>query len=204
MVHKLTVKELIDYLATAEGSSIHRNKTEEDVTAFYGVYRLYNKKFEGWWWLDDTAKENGFSDYRTNRKSMKALNKLIHNDPILWNAYQAISSMFHKRNMSKMKLDKFPSSKTALTFFSLVTNAGKKRGVVVMQRALTEMGIPTSDDGAFGPGTARNLGKVTDAEKLNKLMLKHMQKFYDYLVAKNPSKYGIYAKGWKNRLTALA
>lgn len=204
MIDKLKVQELIDYLAIAEGSSIHRNKTEKDVTAFYGVYRLYNKKFEGWWWLDDVANENGFADYRTNRTSMKALSKLIHKDPILWNAYQAISTMFHRRNMTKMKLNKFPSSKTALTFFSLVTNAGKKRAVKTMQRALTEIGIPTTDDGAFGPGTARNLGKVKDAEKLNKLILKHMQKFYDYLTTSNPKKYGIYAKGWKNRLKALA
>ena len=70
-MEKLTIDNLISYLETAEGSSIHRNKTEKDVTAFYGVYREANKKSRGWIWLDYIAKLNNLEDYRTNKESRK-------------------------------------------------------------------------------------------------------------------------------------
>lgn len=199
----LSVEYLIQYLDEAEGSSVHKNKTESDVTAFYGVYRKYNSKFEGWYWLDNIAKLYNL-DYRYNKEDRKALNILLKSEPVLIRMYHAYSKLFHERNMKKMHLDKFPSSKTALTYFSLTTNAGKKRATKVLQQALNNLDIKTSVDGDFGPNTLKHLLMVKDAQALNEAMLTNMQRFYDRLIASKPQKYAIYKNGWTNRLKSLS
>lgn len=198
----LTIEDLIAYLDTAEGSSIHKNKTESDVTAFYGVYRKYHSSFEGWHWLDDIAEIFNL-DYRNNYKDRKELNHLIQTRDNLRRMYNEYSELFHKRNMKKMHLGQFPSTKTALTYFSLTTNAGKKRATKVLQESLNNLNIRTTIDGDFGPNTLKNLLMVVDARALNEAMLKNMQRFYDRLIARNPDKYAIYKNGWTNRLNSL-
>ena len=201
-MEKLTIDDLIDYLAKAEGKEIHKNKTEKDITAFYGVYRYANPSFKGWNWLDSIAKGEGLANYRVNKTIRKELNSIIEKK--YKQAYIELSKVFHRRNMSKMYLDRFPSTKSALTYFSLATNAGISRASKIVQQSLNNMDIKVVVDGSLKKGTARMLDKVEDSEELNKYMLENMQDFYDYLIKKNPTKYSRYKNGWTNRLKALA
>ena len=203
---KLTIEDLIEYLEVTEGSKIHRNKTEEDITAFYGVYRYANPTFKGWVWLDFVSEISNLKDYRTNKKTRALLNKVIFSNKYYSEYYSILSKRFHRANMSEMYLDRFPNSKTAITYFSLVTNAGINRASKVLQESLNNLGLglEIEIDGNFGDESVIILDKVTNSEKLNKKMLENMQDFYDHLIKKNPSKYSIYKNGWANRLKALA
>lgn len=196
--------KLLNYLGDVEGWYIHKNSTERDVTAFYGIYRAEHPKFAGWWWLDDLAKQHKLKQYRTKKKQRNKLNWIIKTDPILREIYDDIAKFWHMINASKMGLDHFPDAKTALTYFSLYTNSQQGAGLS-LQRAINEM----SDtylrvDGVAGKHTLAALSTIKDAAKLNELILMNMQDYYNALIRARPAKYKRYANGWTNRLKGLA
>lgn len=200
----MTGNKLLEYLAKAEGWYIHKNATESDVTAFYGIYRKEHPKFAGWWWLDDLAKKHDLKQYRTKKKQLNKLNWIIKRDPILKEIYDDIAVFWHMENAAKMGLDHFPDDKTALTYFSLRTNSPKGAGLS-LQRAINEMSDTyLKVDGVVGDKTLAAVSKIKDAEKLNELILMNMQDYYNALIRQSPAKYGRYANGWTNRLKGLA
>lgn len=200
----MTANKLLEYLTEAEGWYIHKNATEGDVTAFYGIYRKENPKFAGWWWLDDLAKQHKLKQYRTNKKQRNRLNWIIKTDPILREIYDDIAVFWHMENAAKMGLNHFPDDKTALTYFSLRTNSIEGAGLS-LQRAINEMSDTyLKVDGVVGKQTLAAVSKIKDANKLNELILMNMQDYYNALIKAKPAKYSRYADGWTKRLKGLA
>lgn len=198
------INKLMDYLAIAEGWYIHKNATESDVTAFYGIYRKAHPKFPGWWWLDDIARHKKLKQYRESKLQRNQLNAIIKADPVLKSAYDAIAAFWHEKNAESLGLDHFPDDKTAITFFSLYTNSQEGAGLS-LQRAINEMSdTRVAVDGVVGRNTLKALSKIKDAAKLNELMLMNMQDYYNSLIRAKPAKYGRYANGWTKRLKGLA
>lgn len=67
------------------------------------------------------------------------------------------------------------------------------------QLALMDLDVHISIDGIIGPLTIGGANSV-DAIPLTQSFIHRMDDYYSHLAASNPSKYGQYLGGWRNRL----
>ena len=196
----------MDYLAIAEGTHIHFNRTEADITSAYGVYRHAHPRAEIFKWYEHLAQENGLS---TNlQKSYKDVNKVIAADKKLQDMEELLAWDFYEKNYMNKTINDLISEKIEKTFFSLAVNGGMQRGYKALQYALGKLHSPLVIDGKFGHYSMTALigylaSDSYNEEKLNTEMLAYMRDFYAYLIDVNPKKYSMYKNGWENRLQAL-
>lgn len=202
-------QSIMDYLADAEGEHIHFNKTEQDVTSAYGIYRYAHPTAEIFKFYEELLEINGKSnDLRTapNRRAIKLLMKTY---PHLKEEERLLAWDFYANNFMNPTINDLVSDRIEKTFFSLSINGGMKRGYKALQYALDKLHTRLVIDGKFGMLSLRALREYLkrdnyNEDSLNSLMLEYMQSHYDYLVRVNPRKYARYENGWKNRLEALA
>jgi len=185
---------LKDYLVKAEGADLHYNDTEKGFTTPLGVYSVKHEKSEPVLYAKQLAKKYGINI--NNKNNIKLFNQKITQQER--KALQDKSFKYLYNKFSDKKLNRNLTKDEALVYFSLGVNGGKKNATKYLQDAL---GIKA--DGFVGNQTINALKSNKD-RKIIKPMLESMNANYNRLIRLNPTDYGKYRDGWKNRLTELA
>lgn len=108
--------------------------------------------------------------------------------------------IYRKYFWDKLKLDNY-SPKLGLVVFDAAVNHGLKNAIKFLQKTCNEVGAKIEVDGVYGPTTVSTATK-NDSSKFVETYLVIREKFYDAIVANNPSQ-SIFLKGWKNRIALL-
>jgi hypothetical protein len=202
---ELNVKNLMAYLEEAESYTIHYNRGERGKTAPLGIYYKHFPKWKGWTFLTHIAQEHEivFDPASSDNTGCDALTEVVkqyYKDEMDALLYDFISKEYYER----LNLDLFPGKKSALSYFSITVNAGKRRSAKLLQKVLVANGAKIKIDGKAGPKTYRALVESgLDDAYLNQQLLLQVYYFYNYLVGRNPKKYSRFYDGWVNRLKRL-
>jgi len=187
---------IIQYLKIAEGDLVHWNKTEDDFTTPGGVYAKLFPRSEPVKYVRELAKKHNVNLKVRNLNELAKLNSRISKEEkkILWDkVYEFVINKFIDNRVAQ-----YLDPNELLVYFSLSVNGGLSRGNKAIQSA-----IGAKTDGKIGRKTLKAL-LLNKNKNLIPGMLSYMQRFYDYLISKNPKKYGLYKRGWHNRLVNLA
>lgn len=93
--------------------------------------------------------------------------------------------------------EKMSYSHLAEKVFNTAVNTGNSRAFKFLQQAANELGASLVVDGAIGPKTLAAVNAI-DGPKLLNQYREEQAKFYQSLVARNPSQK-VFLKGWLNR-----
>jgi lysozyme family protein len=193
--------EIMNYLAVAEGETVHYNKGEKDITSPYGIYRHAFPAADIFEYLDYIAESAGVSLSMDGnyQEAINFINRKLSVDKEFKKTVRDLAWEFYVDNFIDQKTIELLGPKSALTLFSLSVNGGKARGAKAIQTA-----VGVDADGIIGSGTRAAIAEAAnDDDALNQGMLQYMSDFYDSLIEKNPEKYGAFKNGWKNRLRDL-
>ena len=201
----ITPQMLIDYLIEAESYTIHYNPGERGKTAPAGIYYKYYPDWEGWRFLTQIAQENRitFDPAASDNVGCRDLTQIVQE--VYRDELDTLIYSFVKREYyDTLQLDLFPGSKSALSYFSITVNGGKRRSAKILQKVLKAHGAQIDIDGKAGPKTYAALAACgLDDDYLNQQILLQVYYFYNYLIGRSPSKYRRFYDGWINRLKRL-
>lgn len=206
-------KIVLDYLANAEGTIIHRNSTELDITSPYGIYKAVHPKASIFGYIDSIALSIGIksNSKEWDKATIDKINLKLDNAKVL-----AFVDEFYTSYLAGAKLELF-KDEAKIAMFSMYTNSNTGAWIAV-QRAIISLvkskQIPfeltqvSIDDGSFGGKTQNVLTLIKQHNYISgyhfeSLILFYMTTYYVELWKKNPQKYGIYLDGWKNRMSKL-
>lgn len=205
------MKDLLDYLGEAEGTHLHYNSTEKDITTPYGIYRVSHPDAEVFTYIDKVAKSIGITkpSSKWNSVEVKKVDNAIDRGKLNELIYK-----FYEDFLVKIHLNTF-DEEAKLAAFSMYVNSPKlmwKSVQSTINKFVTNKWIDykiQTVDGGYGNDTKNGLFKVNEACDSNPLfgvifeayMVSHMQLEYAKLVADNPDKYLKYLIGWNNRVT---
>jgi len=209
------MKVVLDYLGETEGALIHYNEGEEDITAPYGIYREAHPDAKIFEVIDGIARWAGIiydsSEWTTNVIS-KINGYIESNETLKAEVYEAAEE-FYKEELDGAHLDMFPDE-CKIAMMSMYVNSNKGAWTAVQEALVTlvkndKLSVKVKDlsvvDGYYGRKTAKALSKVeVDPLYFETLMLLGMLDYYVELWYKNPSKYGKYLRGWKERMVELS
>lgn len=202
---KLTVEEMVAHLIDVESYTIHYNKGERGKTAPAGIYYKNFPHWEGWRFLTQAAQENGidFDPAASDSIGCRALTETVRSF-YKEEMDNLIEVFVRKEYYEKLHPEHFPGKKSALSFFSLTVHAGPGRAAKLLQKVLVQSGAHIAIDGRAGSKTFAALDQSgLDDDYLNQQLLLEMYFFYNRLVARSPSRYSRFYKGWVNRLKKL-
>ena len=212
------MKEIMNYLRKAEGSGIHYNSGEKDITAGYGVYRYSHPDAKVFRIIDNVASKLGivYSSTTWTTAVVNKVNAYIEtNHEVKKEVYDATVD-FYKEYLRRARLDLFPNE-CKVAMMSMFTNSEKGAWTAVQNTLLTlekngKLSMMAEDlskpDGAFGRKTKdglfdAKLNKI-DPMYMETLMLLNMLDYYVELWSANPRKYDKYLRGWKERMVKLS
>jgi hypothetical protein len=185
---------IMNYLAESEGTDVHFNEGEKDITSPYGIYKGEHPHTEMFRFIDKVAKANNLDVI----KDMDKLNVIFNNQ--YFNEVRNVAWSFYVKEFLDVKLMSKLGAKSALSVFSNSVNSGKVNGIKSLQ-----YGIGVKPDGIIGAKTMKAVNAIDskDDDILNQKILEYMDRFYKSLVAQDPSKYYKFLDGWMNRLKRL-
>lgn len=211
-------RELYEHLQVAEGTKIHRNTRESDITTMCGIYRTEHPNAVIFTVIDNFAKmaqvyspSSHWTDEEIERVDATLKANVTEEELFV------IISDFYDEYTKNARIDVMPSQ-ASVAMFSMYTNSPKyssmsaqdaynmfvKNGFII--------GPILKVDGALGDYSVKAFRAVTQAATANTALgylfeaylLLSMSKYYAKLIKNNPDKYLINANGWSNRLIALA
>jgi len=212
------MKEIMNYLRKDEGSDIHYNDGEKDITAGYGIYRYAHPDARVFLVIDKIALQLGvvYASSEWTTTVIKKVNSYIENNyDVKQEVYEATVE-FYEDYLKRARLGLFPSE-CKVAMMSMFTNSEKGAWTAVQNTLLTlakngkltiKLNELSGPDGAFGNKTRDGLADAqvngVDPMYMETLMLLHMLDYYVELWFRNPSKYGKYLRGWKERMIRLS
>lgn len=204
------MEKFLKYLAKAEGTEIHRNSTESDITSPYGIYREQHPKASIFKYIDHVANSNGITKPSASWSSsdIAKVNAKLDMGKINEHATE-----FYNDFITKLHLDIF-TEESKLAAFSLYTNGPLIfwKSVQATINKFNSNGwidyIKQGVDGEYGKRTRDGLLLIQEICTENKLyghifegyMISHMQLEYARLAAANPAKFLKHLNGWNNRV----
>lgn len=207
------MQDILEYLAEVEGTKIHYNKGESDITSNYGIYRAEHPNAEIFIYIDSVARSLGI-----NKKSKKWTRKEIAkiNSKIDMVVIDRLAIKFYDEFLESLHLNYF-SKESKLAAFSLYTNGPYllwKSVQKTINNYVTNGWIDFTIqdvDGQYGSKTKNGLLKILELSDKNDLhgylfesmLVSGMQAEYARLACVNPKKYLKYLRGWNNRVTKL-
>lgn len=209
---------LIKYLADAEGTQIHYNNREHDITSMYGIYRHANPDAKIFEEIDYLAFKLGIKEKSCKwlKKDLDLINNYINKDKALVDKFILLAVEFYENYYKRARLDVFhPDCVVAMA--SMYANSQKLswRAVQYAINTMNSNGFieykTISEDGKAGNNTLRGLEKCLYACNTVKntgllfesYMLLGMCAEYSKLVKANPNKYLRFSIGWDNRMKKL-
>jgi hypothetical protein len=206
-------KIILDYLANAEGTTVHRNSTETDITSPYGIYRAVHPKASIFGYIDSIAKSIGVVSQSKDldKSTIDKINLKLDNAKVL-----AYADEFYNTYLAGAKLELF-KDEAKIAMLSMYTNSNTGAWIAVQRAIISlvkskqiplELSQVSIDDGKFGGKTQNALTLIKQHNYISgyhfeSLILFYMTTYYVELWKKNPQKYGIYLDGWKNRMAKL-
>lgn len=215
------MKEVMEYLADAEGTKVHYLSTEEDFTAPFGIYAKAHPNSKIVKRIQAIAVANGIykKSKKWNSKDIKKINFALknHTDEIY-----SLAVEFYRDFTKSAKLEFFPK-KARVAMYSMYANSPKRAWKAVQQSLLdVRDGSPfsftnrlSSVDGVYGSTTGKSLMEFRDylvskndsdqfgGLYFETLLLSNMKTQYIRLALANPAKYLHFLKGWDNRMSKL-
>ncbi|MCF6330300.1 MAG: hypothetical protein L3I99_01975 [Sulfurimonas sp.] len=209
------MKALLDYLEKAEGTKVHYNKTEDDITTPYGIYAKVHPNAKLVLYIQKISKKIGI-DSKSKKWSHKDLQKI--NEYLIGKEkkVRALASAFYEEFLKNAHLDKFPQE-CQVAMFSIFTNSNTRAWRAVQQSIINieeskmlKFGRLSTVDGIYGRKTKNAL--IVINKEFSKegymyfktLMLSNMKTEYIKLATSSPRKFLIYLRGWDNRMNNLA
>lgn len=209
---------LMDHLEKVEGTKVHRNETEADITSPYGIYKLNFANDPIFAYIDQIAREVGIikPSYQWTQNDMYYINQNIAQTNKL-PYIKKLAESFYDRYTRNLPLDKLPEL-CQVTAFSLYVNSSLNASKAIQMACNSLIKVyglsisPLIEDGVLGRTSEAALETITrfigkskeGALYFEALILLHMSKLYAELAVANPTKYLIYLRGWNNRLEALS
>lgn len=211
-------KELYEHLRIVEGTKLHRNDRESDITTMCGIYRTEHPNAVIFTVIDTFAKmadvyspSSHWSDEEIER--VDATLKANVTEEELF----SIISDFYDDYTKGAHIDSMPVQ-ASVAMFSMYTNSPKYSSMSAQgaYNMFVKNGFINGPilkvDGALGNYSVNAFRTVTQAATANpalgylfeSYLLLSMSKYYAKLIKNNPDKYLINANGWSNRLIALA
>nr|DAX81678.1 MAG TPA: hypothetical protein [Bacteriophage sp.] len=209
---------LMNYLEKAEGTTVHRNSTESDITSPYGIYKSAHPTAQIFTFIDQIAKEAGIfkSSQQWTQNDLNLINQNIQRTNKL-PQIRSLAESFYDKYTQGLPLDKIPEL-CQVTVFSLYTNSSLNASKAIQMACnsfIKNYSLQIAslvEDGALGRSSISALENINRCIGINTdralyfetLILLHMSKLYATLAVANPDKYLIYLKGWNNRLETLS
>lgn len=205
---------LLDYLAVAEGLTVHYNKGETDITSPYGVYRADHPTADIFQLIDAAATKVGVP---LNSKGWTSVQlNLVNNELAKYKSeVREFAKVFYQEFLKGAMVDFFPSE-CVIAMFSMYTNS-PANAVKAVQDSLLELkavglvqfsGELSVVDGKVGKKTMQALTDIVKQDNqflnywLESLMLSNMKSIYIKLALANPENMK-FLKGWDNRMDIL-
>lgn len=205
------MEEILKYLGTTEGTEIHYNLYEKDITSAGGIYRYTHPDANVFKIIDRIALELGivYASKDWTKIVISRVNEYIEDNKNVQDEIHKAVAEFYEEYLRGARLWRFPKE-CQVAMMSMYTNSPKGAWMSVQNSIIhlvksNQVGLLMSEisiaDGLYGNKTKRALEYVTDKVDpmyLETLMLFNMLQYYVKL--NNPT----YIKGWMNRLDKLA
>lgn len=201
------MKEIMKYLADKEGTKIHFNQGEEDVTLPYGIYMKYDSEIYKYL----TRLSIKETQEKISVKNMDYVNKIMDNELV----YE-LAKEFYREFYKKAYTNAFPEDcfLTRISTYTLSPVNSNRAVQLAINDFITNklISIPKleTEKGIFGNKTKASLYAVNKMLRINdhsllfeSYIVCNFQNIVDELVIDNPDKYLKYLKGWNNRLNHL-
>jgi len=213
------MKILLDYLANAEGTEVHYNKGEDNITAPYGIYKKGNEDARAFTVIKVICEKIELTKdtKRWSRADVETFNKAAKG---YGNEFRATAAEFYRGYLENSPYLILPDL-VKLSFFSIYVNS-KKLAMKSLQQAIIDLnsnGIIkltniSKPDGVYGPKTRGTILAVNGMIKeqahsdivelyFESLMLSNMKSAYIDLAVSKPKKFLRYLSGWDNRMNKL-
>jgi len=191
-------EKIMSYLARYEGTVIHWNRGETNITTPYGIYRKSFPNAKIFKYIDMLSKKyTGKVIRRRNMRQIKILNNSMSK-----NERKRIYDMawvFYVNNFMDARITDMLNNKEAMSFFSISVNGGKGRGVKSIHSAVKlKLSSRVSTNLLVTIARQKNMGK-----DLNNGMLDYMLAFYKTLIKNKPWKFARFKNGWFSRIAGL-
>ena len=209
---------LLKYLSSAEGTQIHFNKGEKDITSMYGVYKYSNPKAKIFEEIQKLAikLDLPYDSRNWKEKDLNKINNFINQDKILVDKFISLSAEFYEEYLKKARLNMFHKD-SVVAMFSMFVNSRRLawKSVQYAINTMNQNGFieyeKIAEDSKVGSKTLKGLEKCLYICKAREnmgllfesYMLLGMSAEYSYLIKKNPKKYNRFSTGWDNRLKKL-
>jgi hypothetical protein len=206
-------EQILEHLAKAEGTKVHRLPTESDITAPYGIYRTQHSSAKIFEYIDQIANELG---YHLNSNEWNQLTIDDINNNIDVEIVKELVSEFYDEYYYNIHIDMYPVESVVAVMSAYTLSP--KNTIKSIQSTVNKfidneftIGSKLVVDGAYGSKTELGLANVAGAVDINNTygylfeayFISHMQLELAKLVASNPDKYISYLNGWNNRLENL-
>ena len=194
---------LMDYLAKAEGVTVHRNSTETDITSPYGVYRVSHPKADIFTLVDAAARAVGVTT--SSDKWTKSQIDLVNKELDKYKTeVREFAKSFYISFLKPARAELFPAE-CMLAIFSMYVNS-PANAIRAVQNSLIEMrdtgsfhftGVLSTEDGVMGGKTENALKDIAKENisylnyYLEALMLSNMKSIYVNLALVNPDNISI-------------
>ncbi len=205
---KQLVQKHIKQLATEEGTLIHRNDGEDDITLPYGLYKKYDSKM--YKYIISRGKALGFGVITTFWKQYEIdeINEDIKEDK---DYLEKLAIEFYEDFIRPAKLNLYPKDCKAV-MFSLYINS-PKYSIMAVQRSIINMvksdriGLllneVSREDGGMGSKTEKSLQYIRTKSNdfyyyFEEAIISNMKDIYEELADTPEEQKNL--KGWKNRV----
>ena len=220
----MNIEKVLDYLQTEEGSTIHRNKTESDITTPYGIYRDKHPDAEIFDYIDSIGRELKFPKKTRDwtKGNINSFNELMSHNKSIKTEMRNLARLFYLNYLKGVHLELFPEE-CQVAMYSMYTNSQEGAWISV-QNAIIDIyktfnlevtELPTQKlsppDGDYGTKTRDAMIYLNDRFKtefiypyyLESLIISNMKTYYAKLAVKSPTKFLKYLDGWNNRVNRL-
>ncbi len=202
------IEKYVKQLATEEGTLIHRNDGEDDITLPYGLYKKYDSEmYKG---IVRIANEIGITKHTSewNQKDINVVNKLL---APMGAGIEKLAIEFYEDFIRPAKLNLYPKDCKAV-MFSLYINS-PKYSIMAVQRSIINMvksdriGLllneVSREDGGMGSKTEKSLQYIRTKSNdfyyyFEEAIISNMKDIYEELADTPEEQKNL--KGWKNRV----
>lgn len=195
------IELFVKKLSNVEGTIVHRNKNEKDITSPYGIYRYTQPKASIFNYIDQVANEIGITNPSTiwSSEDIDRVNKSLDSDKVF-----ELAVDFYK-TFTPLDLDSIDIN-IAYAYFNIYTNSPKCANSA-MQSTCNKFGESLKVDGIIGKMSKLSIENVLNSDINTKeflyLFLLACKDYYINITVSSPNNYIQYLKGWNNRVNAL-
>ncbi len=212
------MNEILEYLAITEGTVIHFNKKESDITSMFGIYKVSHPGAHIFSKINSLARLLGIkkTSNNWNKEDLNKINTFIKESHSLDLEFYNLAASFYEDYLKGARLNMFHKD-CKVAMYSMYVNSPRLAWKSV-QFAINCMNsnelinhYKLKEDGRPGRKTKSGLKKALRVCNENPFlgllfesdMLMGMACNYSILIKKNPNKYIVNSTGWDNRLKDL-